>query len=213
MTNLESNMSSAENNQENLQAEEAQKEYNEKIKSGMKKFSSAVVGNIKDKHMMPKDALGFDNTTIEAIYSHAYRLYNAQKYSDAFSVFRTLMLLNPIEKKYLFGLAACLHRLHEYEDAVKAYLINAIFDADNPVIYFHVADCYARIGALPLAESSLENVVRLAQDKPQFEVLCERSRLMLESIRNGTFTLPKEPQETRKWGHGCDDVDTDDDDE
>lgn len=213
MTSKESNTDrdiNQEQNQEEFQTEEAFLEYEAKIKDEMKKIVKHVGENVGEKHMMPKDAMGFDDNTIEAIYSHGYRLYNAEKYGEAFTIFRTLMMLNPVEKKYLFGMAACLHRLHEYADAIKAYLINSVFDPENPVIFFHVADCYAHLGAMPFAQSALEDVLRLSQDKPAFQVLHERAKLMLESMKNGTFNLPKEPQETRKWGHGDDDVDADD---
>lgn len=213
MTNLDNTISDAENTNEAMnQADAAKDEYFQKIKEELKNVTSTVGDNVKEKNMLPGQALGFDDTTIEAIYSHGYRLYGAEHYEEAVTIFRTLMLLNPTEKKYLFGMAACFHRLKEYERAVKAYLINAIFDADNPIIYFHAADCYAHLGAVELAQSSLEDVIRIAQDKPQYQVLRERAMLMLEGMRNGTFTLPKEPQDTRKWGHGSDDADTDDED-
>lgn len=213
MTNLESNINDSENLDEaNTQADAAQEEYVQKMQEELKTITQNVGANMREKHMMPKDAIGFDETTIEAIYTHGYRLYNSQKYGEAFTVFRTLMLLNPVEKKYLFGMAACMHRLQEYEAAVRGYLINAIFDPQNPIIYFHVADCYAHLGALELAQSALEDVIRIAQDQPQYQVLRERASLMLENMRKGTFTLPKPPQDTRKWGHGDDDVDADDED-
>lgn len=216
MTNQESNASGQVHDQdkslEERQTQQAHAEYDAKIQGKMKDIVDKVGQNITEKQMMPKDAVGFDDATIEGIYGYGYRLYNAQKYGEAFTLFRTLMLLNPVEKKYLFGMAACLHRLHEYADAIKVYLLSSVFDPDNPVIFFHVADCYAHLNALSFAEGALENVIKLSQDKAAFRVLHERARLMLESIRNGTFTLPKEPQETRKWGHGDDDVDADEED-
>lgn len=216
MTNMESNanqdVNSSEKKLEDLQTDEAFEMYQEKIKSEMKHIIENVGHNVNEKHMMPKDALGFDDATVEAIYGHGYRLYNAQKYKEAFTIFRTLLLIHPVEKKYLYSMAACLHRLHEYVDAIKAYLVSSVFDAENPVIFFHLADCYAHLDALPFAEGALEDVLRLSQDKAPYQVLHERAKLMLESIRNGTFTLPKEPSETRKWGHGDDDVDADEGD-
>lgn len=213
MTNLESGFENRQDKEEQIrQTEELRGEYEEKIKEELTNVAKKVGENVSEKQMLPKDAMGFDDATIEAIYSHGYRLYNAEKFNEAFTVFRMLMLLNPVEKKYLFGLAACLHRMKEYEDAVKAYLLNAIYDSKNPVIYFHVADCYARLGVLPLAQNALEDVVRLSADQPSFKVLKERALLMLEGIKNGTFTASSEPQDTRRWGHGDDDVDRDDED-
>jgi type III secretion system low calcium response chaperone LcrH/SycD len=221
MKNMEGNISHVsdqENTPEEVkeaanQARKAQEEYTQKIKEHIQTLTTTVGHNIQEKHMMPKEAMGFDDTTIEAIYSCGYRLYNAERYAEAFNVFRTLMVLNPTEKKYLFAIAACLHRLRDYENAVKAYLISAVFDAQNPIIFFHVADCYAHIGAMGLTKSALEDVVRIAENKAPYQVLRERALLMIDSINKGTFTVSNEPQETRKWGQGDDDVDAGDDDE
>ncbi len=133
--------------------------------------------------VLPKEALGFNNQKIEVIYSQAYRLYNTGKYVEASHLFRLLLVLDPTEAKYGLGLAACLHLLKEYQNAIQAYTLVGIIDGGSPLPHFHASDCYLQMGDKASAVISLEMAVKRAGEKAEYQVLKDRSLLTIEGLK------------------------------
>lgn len=94
----------------------------------------------------PYEAFGMKKDELEYIYSHAYNLYNAGKYKDAIQIFHILMYLDDSDHRFLYGLAACYHMKKEYPKALVLYLGCQLVDPENPVLLWHIADCYKQIG-------------------------------------------------------------------
>ena len=110
------------------------------VSKGMDK----LVDNLLNHAMIPQDAFGVSDANVEKLYAEAYRLFNNGKYQDAQKLFSTLILLNTLDPKYLYGLAACFHMMKDYDNdnAANNYIRSAMLDPTNPVPYYHASDCY-----------------------------------------------------------------------
>lgn len=143
----------------------------------------SVLENIFKTGTVPKEALGFTNEKMDAIYGQAYRLYNTGNYQEAVSLFRILVLLDSTEPKYTLGIAACFHMMKEYQNAVQAYTIAAVLDPNSPVPHFHASDCYIQMRDKASAIIALEMAVQRAGSKPEYEVLKGRALLSIDSLK------------------------------
>jgi type III secretion system low calcium response chaperone LcrH/SycD len=151
--------------------------------------------------IMPRQALKLSDDTMEAIYGQGYNLYNQGKYKEASYVFRLLMLLDYLTSKYMMGLAACLHRLHDYKQAANTYLLCGTLDPKNPLPHYHAADCYLQLQVPMLAILSLGLAVAAAGDQPQYAIIKERASLMRETLTqqlNLNETKPAEAKQDKK---------------
>jgi type III secretion system low calcium response chaperone LcrH/SycD len=148
----------------------------------VKKGGKAFFDNIFEKGMMPKDALGVQESDTEALYAQGYQLYNMGKYKDARSVFGSLMLIDPIDPRFLFGHAACSHMLEEYKVAADMYMHQAIVAPDDPIPYYHAADCYIKLGDLFSASVSLNLVIKRSGSEEKYKMIKERSEMTVKKI-------------------------------
>jgi|GEM_PF-714920 len=141
-----------------------------------------ITGNMKIG-MNPQEATGLDPQFLESLYAQAYHLYNTGKYIDAAHIFRTLILMNSMEFKYVLGLAACHHLLKEYENAVKIYTICSVLDPQDPLPYYHSSDCYIQQQDFVSALICLEMTLKMAGKRAEFAKIKERSALSLEGVK------------------------------
>lgn len=148
----------------------------------VQKGVDALYTNIFEKGMMPKDALGIQDTDTESLYAQAYQLYNMGKYKDARNVFSSLLVIDPIESRFMFGHAACSHMLENYEAAADMYTHQAMVSPDDPIPYYHAADCYIKMGDAFSATVSLNLVVKRAGDQPEFSMIKERSEMTVKKL-------------------------------
>lgn len=142
-----------------------------------------VAAKVVSQGMMPKDMMGLSDAMVEGIYGQAFRLYNTGKYRDASQLFRLLIMLNSTEPKYAMGLAACFHMLKEYKNAVSTYAICGVIDPENPVPHYHASDCYIHLGDAASALIALDMAIKRAGEKPEYQTLRDRAKLMVESLK------------------------------
>lgn len=145
------------------------------IKSAVKKVAKEAI--------VPKDMLKLSDQYVEGIYGQAYRLYNTGKYVEAGKLFQLLIMINSLEPKYLLGLAACFHMLKDYKNAVQTYTICSLLDPESPIPHYHCSDCYICIGDPLSAMVCLDLAIKRAGNKPEYQVLSDRSKLTLESLQ------------------------------
>lgn len=167
-----------------------QEEIKKAAKDMAKKMGGDQEGNIKDavkkmtdEAVVPKDMLKLSDQYVEGIYGQAYRLYNTGKYVESGRLFQLLIMINSLEPKYLLGLAACFHMLKDYKNAVETYTICSLLDSESPIPHYHCSDCYINIGDPLSAMVSLDLAIKRAGDKPEYQVLVDRSKLTLESLQ------------------------------
>lgn len=166
-------------------ADQAAEKVKEKKGEAFKKNSSAKLpGTVKDM-------LGITEDSIESLYGQAYLLYNTGRYRDAIQVFRLLIMLNPLESKYIMGLGASLHMLKEYKAAAATYALVSTLDPENPIPHYHSSDCYIQMGDKLSAAASLEMAVKRAGEKAEFAALKKRAEITLETVKK-ELAAPKE---------------------
>lgn len=162
-----------------------------------------VTKNVMQDGMAPKDACGMGDNTAEAMYAQAYQLYNNGKYGEARHIFAMLTVLNPLEPKYLLGQAASSHMLKDLEHAAELYLRFTIISPQDPVPFYHAADCYIQLQELDCAIIALNMVLKKAGDKPEYSSLKDRAKMMLGSLaeeagRKDGGVFEKEKEKAKK---------------
>lgn len=154
---------------------------NPMVKAAMEKLFDGVV----NKGLEMKDALGMKPEMLESLYSHAYFLYNGGRYDDAVLLFQILMLLHPTEAKYTMGLAACLHMKKSYFQAGEMYALAGILGNDNPIPYYHAADCWMNVDQPNVAVESLKLAIKLSGERPEYAVIKDRCTMTLQALQKG----------------------------
>lgn len=142
-----------------------------------------TVKKVVEGPVTAKDALGLTDAMVEGIYGQAYRLYNTGKYRDAAQIFRLLLMLNATEVKYAMGLAACFHMLKEYTSAVGAYNMVTVIDPNNPVPFYHLSDCYIKLGDLLSAIVVLDMAIKRSGEKAEFRTIKDRAKMTIEGLK------------------------------
>jgi len=148
----------------------------------VKKGVDKLLENIFDKGMLPKDALGIQDNDTEALYAQAYQMYNMGKYQDARAVFASLTLIDQLDPRFLFGHAACSHMLEEYQSAADVYMQQAVISPEDPIPYYHAADCYLKLKDPFSATVALKLVVKRSGDDPKFATIKERSEMTVKNL-------------------------------
>lgn len=180
-----------------LAVSEVAKSHAPEVKQATKK----IVDNVLVSGMMPKDALGLSDQQLENMYAQGYRLYNMGKFIEAKRVFIMLTAANVLEPKYIFGMAACCHMMGDFWEAAELYTRCGMFSKEDPVPFYHAADCYMQLKERIPAAVSLKMVMKRAGERPEFTVIKERAEIMLKTIEKeieATKTSCVTPQEKKK---------------
>lgn len=152
--------------------------------AGFEKALKDLMTRMTVQNIPPQQAMGIDPQAMESLYSQAYRLYNTGKYSEALHIFRMLIIMNSTEPKYMMGLAACLHMMKEYKNAIETYSLCSMMDPNDPLPYYHQSDCCIQTKDWPSAALCLQMTIDAAGDKPEFAKVKERALLSLEGLKN-----------------------------
>lgn len=154
-----------------------------KMNTAQQEQFEEMATKIFEEGALPKEALGFDDNTIEAIYAYGYRLYQAARYQDAGCIFQFLCSIEGADPRFYLGVGACLHRLEKYETAAFFYEVAAQLDTENPMPLYYASDCRIKEGSLAMAKSHLEQVMNLGKKHPAYAKVGERAEMLLGSIR------------------------------
>ena len=115
----------------------------------------------------------------EIVYAAAYGLYEKGDYTRSAGLFTHLVLRNPFEKSSWMGLASAHQMEKKYREALAAWSMIALLNAEDPLPHFHAAECLLSLQdveealkALNCAEKNLKNSDSELKDK--IEVLKAR---------------------------------------
>lgn len=153
------------------------------VESKKNKNITFLIQELLKSGCMPKDVFNFSDQQIEGIYAQAYNFYQTGRYNDALQIFRLLVVLNPGEMKYALGIAASLHMMKEYQEAVEAYTLCSVLDPLNPVPHYHMSDCFVGMRDRHSAKIALETAIRKAGDKPEYQILKDRASLTIKNLK------------------------------
>ncbi len=120
-------------------------------------FESLGKGEISDSFQR---LLGFSDNSIECLYGVAYTYYNQGKFTEGEQLFRLLVLVDPLKKKYWMGLAGSQHLNEHFDDALQSYAMAGLLEGGgDPYPHFHAADCYVSLENYPEAIKALDAAV------------------------------------------------------
>lgn len=129
-----------------------------------------------------KEELGITDGQMEAMYAVAYNQFQNGKYDDAAKSFSLLAMFDPLEYKYIFGIASCFHMKGEYETASMYYVVASGLDEKDPAPFLHIGECMLAIKDKEGAKDSLALALERAGEDPQFAPMRKRAEVMIENM-------------------------------
>ncbi len=129
------------------------------------------------------DGLELSDEELEGLYAAGYTCYNSRQYEQASALFYFLCLMDNIQKKYWFALAATQKMQKRYQEAIKTYETVGILDIYNPAPPLHAADCYVFLGEKEKALRAVEAVIALAADKTEYRKHYARARTLEKKLK------------------------------
>ena len=129
-----------------------------------------------------KEELGITDGQMEAMYAVAYNQFQNGKYDDAAKSFSLLAMFDPLEYKYIFGIASCFHMKGDYDAASLYYIVASGLDENDPAPFLHVGECMLALKDKEGAKEALGLALDRAGEAPQFAPMRKRAEVMLENI-------------------------------
>jgi type III secretion system low calcium response chaperone LcrH/SycD len=146
------------------------------------KMHEKLLEKIHIEGKRPFEAMDIPKEFIEWFYSNAFNLYNSAKYEEARKIFYILNVFDPQDSRFWYGLAACHHMEKQYDVAIFGYTKCLFIPPVNPMTYFHLADCYEKLGFKREAAVMLQTCIRHATTDPQYAAMQTRAKKELEQL-------------------------------
>lgn len=153
-----------------------------------KKEHAKVLVKIFEKGMTAKQAMNISDEDVSVIYSYAYQLFNSGKYAEACELFKMLLVLDPQEAGFASALAACYHKMKDYETAMIMYMTHAQLSPFDPVPLLYSYDCFLRMGNPEGAYLVLCAAAKRAEGEPKYEKLQAKIEALLNGFDVSTLT-------------------------
>lgn len=139
-------------------------------------FLEDFIPNTLLKSETLQEAFGISAYEMEELYQEGYAFYEDDQYTDSYTVFKWLVLLNPYVFKFWLSLGASQQLLGLFEKALHSYGMAALLEGDDPYPHFHAFECYIAMQNLDDALQALERAHLRA--KGNEELLSEIEMLM-----------------------------------
>lgn len=99
------------------------------------------------------------------LYETGYALYSSGEYRKASLLFSYLVLADPLIGCSWQGLASCKQLLEEYPAAIEAWNVVCKLQPQNPLGYFHAAECYLSLQEKKEALQKLDKAEKLCNEE------------------------------------------------
>lgn len=100
------------------------------------------------------------------LYKTGYALYSLGDYRKASYLFSYLVLSDPLISCSWRALASCKQLLKEYPAAIEAWNVVCKLQLQDPLGYFHAAECYLSIQKKKEALQKLDKAEKLCNENP-----------------------------------------------
>lgn len=87
-----------------------------------------------------------ESIDLEAYYMLCFGYYQAGQYDKAVRYFTSLTLLAPQDIRAWKGLAASFQMQQSFQQAAQMWAVASLLDPQDPLIYFHAAECLKSSG-------------------------------------------------------------------
>ena len=91
-------------------------------------------------------------------------------------------MFDPLEYKYMFGIASCLHMIGEYESASLYYFMSCGLDEEQVAPFLHIAECMVALKDKEGALEALQVTLARVGDDPQYAPIRQRAEVILENL-------------------------------
>lgn len=144
------------------------------------KLSKKAKEKLKNKKLLKKELaagksaqeiMGVSDETMAKFYAAAYRLFEHQHYVEAANAFLFLVTFNPYNHDYWVGLGMSTQLCGDFEAAIDAYEMAALYKIDSPVPYFYLAKCLFAMHDRESALQALELAIEYAGDNVEYSQL------------------------------------------
>lgn len=151
-----------------------------KNNSNATNLGKKVKATLKNTHMIKKavvegktvqEALQIPDEMMQKFYLAARNLFEKEHYTDAANGFLFLTLLNAEQHDYWLGLGMATQLTGDFESAVNAYEMAAIFEVENPVPYFYLAKCLFAMHERQSSLLALDIAIQYAADIAEYQEL------------------------------------------
>jgi len=143
-----------------------------------------IWNQVKDLKQL-KETLQISPQEIENTYALAYLLYEQKQFQSAADSFSVLMMMDPTDWRFSYGLAACRHALADWPNAALYFAVAAELNPGDPLPHYYTADCFLKLGNEKAAKLSYELVLeRIAKqaDGQLWKALKGQTELMLKQM-------------------------------
>ena len=120
---------------------------------------------------------------IEQLYLKAAAFYSAEKYQQAAELFESMVLYNHKDPKNWIGLAASNQMLKNYKTAIDGYSRAFSLDPTAPAPLIHLYECYLALQDYPRAIASLESVILITQNRPEYSEVRTQAESLKEILK------------------------------
>jgi type III secretion system low calcium response chaperone LcrH/SycD len=131
---------------------------------------------------IPKAAMEISDQDVAQLYSFATALFNAGQYAEARELFKVLLQLEPTMGGFAVALGACYHRLKDYENAIRCYMLAADLESADPVPLMYAYDCYMNLQNMFCAGMVLSGAAARAGRHPQYAQIKEKAQTLLSAL-------------------------------
>jgi type III secretion system low calcium response chaperone LcrH/SycD len=131
----------------------------------------------------PQEILEIPIETMARFYKAACHLFENRHYADAANAFLFLVSLNAHNHDYWLGLGMATQMSGDFESAIDAYEMAAIYEVENPIPYFYLAKCLFAMHEKQSALQALEIAIQYAGDFPEYQDLKAQATKALELLQ------------------------------
>lgn len=131
--------------------------------------------------------LNIKESVIQARYALAYQLYTSGQLKKAESLFRWLCSYSNIDVANWMGLGACRQAQENYEGAMEAYQMAALYGAlEDPAPFFYCGICLLKLQRKDDAKVAMQTVLTLGDtSRSEHKVIMDKATEMLSSLEKG----------------------------
>ncbi|MEX1013052.1 MAG: SycD/LcrH family type III secretion system chaperone [Waddliaceae bacterium] len=160
---------------------------------GLKEFhlSKEAAKKLKNRAALKKEIssgktaqeiLGFTDSAMDAFYRAAETLLNGRRYDDALNAFLFLITMNPHHHDYWIGLGMSVQMVGDYQSALDAYEIAAMYEVENPIPYFQLAKCFMELHDRENTREAFLLVIEYAGDSKKYASLKKEAKKALKLL-------------------------------
>jgi len=126
---------------------------------------------------------GLDDEALEAVYAVAHNLFSARKYAQAIDLFKFLCLHDHTEPRWLYGLGVARQHAGQHAEAVEAFGVATLLDADDPRPQAQAGYCLMALEKWTEARSALEGALIACGDDPEHADVRRQAEGLLAAAR------------------------------